>query len=309
VNIDHKNLGTRTQSTIAVDTVLQYGAADSLVVARPRRERAVDRIRLAKKFKFFVGEVFGLLFITATTLYIFVVPVSLAGRGNIEAAINRVMKRAIDIVGATVGLILTLPLLAVISVLVKLTSPGPVFYTQVRVGVNRRRLDRRYCQHTGVADIRRRERRRVDLYGKLFRMVKFRTMVDNAERETGPVWATQHDGRVTRFGRFLRVTRMDELPQFWSILVGDMSLVGPRPERPAFVRDLCCRIDDYQQRLDVKPGLTGLAQIENGYDSSVASVAEKVKFDLQYIRGWSLWADVRILLKTVIVVVTGKGAC
>ena len=105
------------------------------------------------------------------------------------------------------------------------------------------------------------------------------------------------------------MTRMDELPQLWSILKGDMSLVGPRPERPMFVRDLCTKIEDYHHRLDVKPGLTGLAQVENGYDSSVASVAEKVKFDLQYIRGWSLLSDVRILLKTVVVVITGKGAC
>jgi lipopolysaccharide/colanic/teichoic acid biosynthesis glycosyltransferase len=223
---------------------------------------------------------------------------------------NRFVKRTIDILGAVVGLVLAAPLMLITAVLIKLDSPGPVFYSQARIGVNRRRRDRRYCQRVDTAfDRRGRERRREDLHGRPFNIVKFRTMVRDAEKLTGPVWASKNDPRITRIGRILRKTRIDEIPQFWSVLKGDMSLVGPRPERPSFVRDLCAKVDGYHQRLDVKPGLTGLAQVENGYDSSLASVKEKVRFDLKYIRGWSIWTDVRILLKTVVVVVTGKGAC
>jgi len=134
-------------------------------------------------------------------------------------------------------------------------------------------------------------------------------MVANAETRTGPVWATRGDARITRLGAILRKTRMDEIPQFVNILIGDMSLVGPRPERPAFVKDLSEKIDQYSRRLEVKPGLTGLAQVEGEYDSSVITVAEKVKYDLEYIDNWTIWSDIRIMFKTVIVVLTGKGAC
>ncbi len=222
---------------------------------------------------------------------------------------NRLMKRTVDIIGATVGLILSAPLMLAVAVAVKLDSPGPVFYIQTRVGVNRRKRDRRFCQKVGAANLRRRDRRREDYLGRPFKMIKFRTMVQDAEKKTGPVWATKNDPRITRIGAFLRKCRLDEFPQFWSVLKGDMSLVGPRPERPSFVRDLCEKVDNYHRRLEVKPGLTGLAQVENGYDSSVATVAEKVRFDLKYIRSWSVWTDVRILLKTVVVVLTGRGAC
>jgi lipopolysaccharide/colanic/teichoic acid biosynthesis glycosyltransferase len=160
-----------------------------------------------------------------------------------------------------------------------------------------------------AADNRERDRRRVDYMGRPFEIVKFRTMVQDAESKTGPVWATKNDPRITRLGAFLRKTRLDEIPQFWSILKGDMSLVGPRPERPTFVKELSQKVRDYHRRLEVKPGLTGLAQVENGYDESLASVNRKVKFDLHYIKRWSLWYDIRILLKTVVVVVTGRGAC
>ncbi|MBD3258819.1 sugar transferase [candidate division GN15 bacterium] len=220
------------------------------------------------------------------------------------------VKRTLDIIGATVGLVLAAPIMALVAAAIKLDSPGPVFYTQVRVGVNRRKRDRRYCQRAGMAVERRvRDRRRDDLLGRPFKMIKFRTMVQDAESKTGPVWATQNDPRITRLGAFLRKTRLDEIPQFWSILKGDMSLVGPRPERPKFVAELSQQVDNYHRRLDMKPGLTGLAQIENGYDSSIASVTRKVKFDLDYIRGWSLWSDIRIMMKTVVVVFTGRGAC
>jgi lipopolysaccharide/colanic/teichoic acid biosynthesis glycosyltransferase len=305
VNSANEKMSVRNQSTVAVDSaLLGYGTVDS-VLARPRPLAAPPR----RKVRFFVGELSGLLFIILSTVYIFMVPTALAKPGAIRAVMNRVIKRTIDIIGASVGLILAGPLMLLVAMAVKLDSAGPVFYAQMRVGVNRRKRGRRYCQRVGAKDVRQRDRRREDYRGRPFRMIKFRTMVKDAEKKTGPVWATKNDPRITRLGRILRKTRLDEIPQFWSILKGDMSLVGPRPERPSFVLDLCTKVDNYQRRLEVKPGLTGLAQVENGYDSSVASVAEKVRFDLKYIRGWTVWTDVRILLKTVVVVLTGRGAC
>ncbi|MEW5797028.1 MAG: sugar transferase [Candidatus Zixiibacteriota bacterium] len=306
MNHPEEKMHIRNHGSMAVEAgVLRYGSADSIVVppiTAPSRP-------VFGRLKFFVGELSGLLFIALSTMFIFVVPATLARRGALKTAMNSVIKRTIDIVGATVGLLMVAPLMVVVALAVKLDSPGPVFYTQTRVGVNRRKRNRRYCQHVGVSDHRERDRRREDYHGRPFQIIKFRTMVRDAEKFTGPVWATREDPRITRVGRVLRKTRLDEIPQFWSVLRGDMSLVGPRPERPTFVRHLCNEVEGYEQRLEVKPGLTGLAQVENGYDSSVASVAEKVRFDLTYIRGWSVWTDVRILARTVVVVLTGKGAC
>jgi lipopolysaccharide/colanic/teichoic acid biosynthesis glycosyltransferase len=208
-----------------------------------------------------------------------------------------------------VGIILCTPFWVVIPLAIRLDSRGPVFYTQTRVGINRRRKSRRCFPLVQQDDRRGNDRRHVNYMGKPFQVMKFRTMVQDAEKLSGPVWATKDDPRITKLGRFLRKTRLDEIPQFINVLKGDMSLVGPRPERPNFVRELSTKVADYSGRLDVKPGLTGLAQIENGYDSSVDSVTDKVRFDLQYIRNWSLWYDIKIMVRTVVVVFTGKGAC
>lgn len=221
---------------------------------------------------------------------------------------TNIIKRAIDIVGAIFGLTLTAPCWIIIPILIKLSSPGPIFYTQIRVGRNRRKEDRRSEQIPETSNRRNRNRRREDYRGCTFKVIKFRTMIHNAEEDSGPVWATKNDPRVTRVGIFLRLTRLDEIPQFLNILKGDMSLVGPRPERPEFVEDLSKKIPGYSKRLKVKPGLTGLAQIENGYDSSLSSVVQKVDFDLEYIKKKSIWTDIKIIIKTIKVVFTGKGA-
>ena len=223
--------------------------------------------------------------------------------------VGRFMKRTLDIVGASIGLLLSFPIFILLSILIKLDSPGPVFYTQVRVGKNSRRGGRRYHQRSDSTDRRKRERRREDFMGRTFKVIKFRTMIQDAEKKCGPVWATRDDPRITMLGRFMRKSRLDEFPQFINVLKGEMSLVGPRPERPNFVADLATKVDNYAARLDVKPGLTGLAQVETGYDSSVESVARKVDLDLEYIRNWSFWADIKILLRTVVVVLTGRGSC
>lgn len=285
-----------------------YGVAESYDGAR---SYPVDlSVDLGTKLRFLGAEITGLWFVLLSAMFIFAVPANMTRAGQLSVMVNRGIKRTVDIIGALVGLILSLPFMIILPILIKLDSRGPVFYTQMRVGVNRRKADRRYCQKAGIGSEKRsRERRRADYMGQPFKLIKFRTMVQDAERKSGPVWATKNDPRVTRLGAFMRKTRLDEIPQFINVLRGEMSLVGPRPERPHFVQDLSTKVEGYTGRLEVKPGITGLAQVENGYDSSIASVAKKVQYDLRYIREWSLWTDVKILLKTVVVVFTGRGAC
>jgi exopolysaccharide biosynthesis polyprenyl glycosylphosphotransferase len=190
------------------------------------------------------------------------------------------IKRIGDIAGAFIGLVLTAPLMLAAAVLVKVTSPGPIFYSQIRVGKD----------------------------GKTFRMYKFRTMKVDAEQQTGPVWAQKNDHRLTTGGGIMRKMRIDELPQFINVIKGDMSLIGPRPERPCFVEKLKTQIPNYEKRLSVKPGITGLAQVRNRYDENITDVRRKVKYDLFYIRKMNIWNDLKIILSTLRVVVTGFGA-
>ncbi len=208
------------------------------------------------------------------------------------------LKRICDVMVATGALMvfgLALPLLALI---IKLDSPGSVFYSQERVGYNRRRRNR---QAKGS------ERRTVLQPGRPFMVYKLRTMGTNAEAG-GPQWATKNDVRVTRVGRFLRKTRIDEIPQFFNVLKGEMSLIGPRPERLVFVRQFEKEIPNYRDRLLVPPGITGLAQVVNGYDDDLESVKRKVALDRNYIRRAGIRQDGHILLSTVSVVLKGEGA-
>ncbi len=185
------------------------------------------------------------------------------------------VKRLFDITGAMLLLCLTLPLFLILGVLIPVTSKGPVFFRQERIGRYRRK----------------------------FRILKFRTMVHNAERLTGPVLAQEHDPRITPLGRILRATRIDELPQLWNVLRGEMSLVGPRPEREFFVHKFEKMLPAYDLRHSVKPGLTGLAQTKGRYSTSVE---RKLHFDLLYVYGYSLILDMKILFQTIIVVLLGK---
>ena len=191
------------------------------------------------------------------------------------------IKRGLDIVAGLLGLIVAAPLVLICAALVKLTSAGPVFYHQVRVG-----------QH-----------------GKNFQVHKFRSMRQDAEAETGAVWAKAgNDPRVTRVGKILRRTRLDELPQLWNVLVGHMSMVGPRPERPEFVRDLTTQIPFYGQRHVVKPGVTGWAQVRYSYGATVEDAMEKLQYDLYYIKNLSMPLDMYIILETIKTVLMRRGS-
>jgi len=189
-------------------------------------------------------------------------------------------KRFFDIIVSSIGLIAAAPAIFFTAIIIKIVSPGPVFFKQERVGLN----------------------------GKIFSMFKLRTMKLDAEKETGPVWAKEDDPRLIRFGKLIRKLHLDELPQLYNVLNGDMSIVGPRPERPVFVEELSTKIADYPKRLKVKPGITGLAQVAHKYDETIEDVKKKVKFDLLYIRKMCLMVDMRILLRTLIVAASGKGA-
>ncbi|MEZ6126667.1 MAG: sugar transferase [Planctomycetaceae bacterium] len=228
---------------------------------------------------------------------------------------TRFTKRVTDIVVAS-GLLLTLlPVMAVAVILVKLTSPGGIIYSQKRVGLNlrtERRRDRRRHQSGppwGVAERRTPgpDRRTTCSYGRPFTMYKFRTMRNDAEKH-GAQFAKQGDARVTPIGRFLRRTRIDELPQLWNVIKGDMSMVGPRPERPEFMEKLSSQIPRYVDRLGLKPGITGMAQVVNGYDNELDGFRRKVSYDLLYLQNCCLINDLKILFRTVKVVITGEGA-
>lgn len=208
--------------------------------------------------------------------------------------VEEILLRAANLLVTLLALTVLLPVIIVISVLVRLDTPGPVIYRQLRVGLDRR----------GRMDTRDRTGRRVnDLGGRPFIIYKFRTMRVDAEFDSGPVWARTDDQRATRVGRVLRKTRMDEIPQFWNVLKGDMAVVGPRPERPNFVLELQKEIDGYRLRNRVKPGITGWAQINRSADQTVQDVREKVDFDIEYVRRRSLWFDLLIMLKTLPVMV------
>ena len=208
------------------------------------------------------------------------------------------VKRILDFMVSLVALVVFGMLLPVIGLIIKLDSPGPVFYSQDRVGLNRRSKVR----GTSGAD-----RRKIFQPGRPFQVMKLRTMSVNAEAN-GPQLAAVHDCRITRVGRFLRKTRIDEVPQFWNVLKGEMSLIGPRPERLVFVRQLENEVPHYRDRLKVLPGITGLAQVLNGYDEDIQSVHRKVKLDREYIRNSGFSQDGKILFSTVGVVLKGEGA-
>lgn len=206
--------------------------------------------------------------------------------------------RLVNLLLATLLLVVAAPLMLLVALAVRLTSPGPVIYRQVRVGLDRR------SRPDGEAP---EDRRGDDYGGRPFTIYKFRSMRVDAERDGKAVWATRNDPRVTPVGRVLRATRLDELPQLFNVIRGDMNLVGPRPERPTLVMELREHIHEYAARHRVKPGLTGWAQVNRAYDETLDDVRQKVHYDLEYVRRQSLWKDLMILARTIPVVLFRKG--
>ena len=202
------------------------------------------------------------------------------GEGFRRSASFILVRRVISIVISLIGLIVTLPLIPLIMLAIRLDSKGPIFYTQARVGKG----------------------------GRIFKVVKFRTMRQDAEATSGPKWAGDNDPRVTRVGRFLRSTRLDEIPQLWCVLKGDMAFVGPRPERPEFIALLSKEIPYYGMRHMVRPGITGWAQVKYKYGSTVQDAREKLQYDLFYIKNASIGLDLMIMFLTVKTVLLRRGA-
>lgn len=202
------------------------------------------------------------------------------GNGFNQGLARTLVKRLFDVLCALLLLVLALPVMLVTAVLIKLESPGAVFYRQERTGQN----------------------------GRSFQVAKFRSMRNDAEKDGKPVWAAANDARVTRVGGVIRKLRIDELPQLLNVLKGEMSLVGPRPERPFFVEQLTAQIPYFAARHSVKPGVTGWAQVRYPYGATVEDAQEKLQYDLYYVKNHSLFLDLIILFETVFVVLTGKGA-
>jgi sugar transferase (PEP-CTERM system associated) len=192
---------------------------------------------------------------------------------------TRMVKRGFDLVVSATFLLLTFPVLVITAAAIKLDSRGPIFYRQERVG----------------------------RHGRTFMLLKFRSMVTDAERDGVPKWAGAGDSRVTRIGHVIRQTRIDEIPQVFNVLLGDMSFIGPRPERPFFVQELAAKIPYYAERHRVKPGITGWAQINFPYGASVEDAKQKLEYDLYYIKNHSIFLDCIILLQTARVVLFPEG--
>ena len=193
--------------------------------------------------------------------------------------VHHLLKRIIDILFSLIALFLLAPLFILLSLLIFLSSPGSVFYRQIRVGKE----------------------------GSHYKMYKFRTMYQDSEKNTGPIWATMEDERITPIGKILRRFHLDEIPQFFNVLIGDMSIVGPRPERPEIVAHIMKEIPDYLNRTKIKPGITGWAQIHGVYDKNLDDVTLKLKNDYYYIENRSIAFDIKILFLTLMKIIKGEG--
>ncbi len=216
----------------------------------------------------------------------------------VPAKRSEFLNRLLNVLIALMALVILAPVMLLIALAIKLTSQGRVFYVQDRVGVDRRRRAVQPGQ----------DRRRANVGGRPFRILKFRSMRNDAEAGTGAVWAKKQDPRVTPVGNFLRTTRLDELPQLINVVLGDMNIVGPRPERPSIFAELRQNIDGYQLRQQARPGITGWAQINHSYDTSIEDVRVKIQLDLEYLARQSLAEDLKIMMRTLPVMIFKRGA-
>ncbi|NLB64943.1 MAG: undecaprenyl-phosphate glucose phosphotransferase [Lentisphaerae bacterium] len=255
------------EKLVAVEQVDEVILADPTVARRRLAEILMHCERNLIAFRM-VPDLYGVLTTRVRVNHVSDIPLIGMAPWPLDSFFNRVLKRLEDIAGALVGLLISAPVILLAAPLIKRSSPGPVFYRQTRCGIG----------------------------GQSFTIYKLRTMPVDAEQESGPVWATADDPRRTRIGEFLRRWNLDELPQFWNVLIGDMSLVGPRPERPHFVERFKDYVGHYMTRHSARPGMTGWAQV-NGLRGDT-SIEDRVRHDLYYLENWSLAFDLKILLQT-----------
>lgn len=253
---------------------------DEALALRRTRSKLLPLKRFCKKK--FVDPILFLM----VSFAILVLPQSLLARlsrRRMSRAIHATIIRGLDVVAAVIGLLLAAPLFLIVPIAIKLNSKGPVFYKQVRTGVDRRAGERRKVSIGHGVERRKGDRRQKNMHGRPFNIFKFRTMTADAESKSGAVWAKKSDPRITALGAYLRKYHIDEIPQLINVIRGDMSLVGPRPERPEIITKLLREVPEYKNRLVVKPGVTGPAQIFLGYDSCTADIRRKVQFDALFI--------------------------
>ncbi len=266
---------------------------------------------LKKRLQFYWQKIFvSPFFLLSTVLLFLFIPEDLIKEQlaiGIKKAFNENLKRFLDIILSAIAICIFIPFFILIPLIIKLESKGPIIYKQLRVGKNRRRGDdwnSRLLYHSSSHSF---DRRKTNLHGQPFHLYKFRSMYQDAELRTGPVWASRNDPRITHVGRILRATHLDEIPQLFNVLKGEMSLVGPRPERPCFVVEFAEVFQNYTDRFQIKPGITGSAQIYNGYDTCLSDVKTKLSYELDYIKHGSIFFDIKLIFITIISMIKGEG--
>ena len=289
VDVDEQNIGAAFMDVKVIDTVKNIGdvidqtKAHHVILALDKHEDdilfdVIDKCDNKNVTLKIVPDLYEIISGQARTSQIYGFPL-IDIMPQLMPEWEKKVKRSLDMLVSFLLLTVTLPISLITVVLIKIDSPGPVFFKQERVGYK----------------------------GKKFDVIKFRSMVKDAEKQSGPVWSTKNDPRITRVGRVIRKVRIDEIPQMINVLRGEMSLVGPRPEREYFVEQLSEEIPLYKRRLSVRPGITGWAQVKHKYDESIEDVKTKLRYDLFYIENMSLRMDMKILFRTIFIVLFGKG--